>query len=141
MTLYVKSPNCHHATTYLCLRSYWMDRPLCFDTQVIVMSTLMMACRPRNNLRELHSKKTTQIVTKTRARFISPCRLDEDTFVRAFLIPLKKNESCISIMNILAKWDVLILFRPNLNFVWTRLRGLLNIPLAEIPKLLPEGSF
>ena len=62
---------------------------LLLDIHVIVMFTLMMACSPRNSRRELHSKNTTHIVTKTRARFISPCLLDCDTFVRAFLIPLK----------------------------------------------------
>lgn len=63
-----------------------------FETQVIVMSTLMMACKPKNNLSELQRRKTTQMVTRTRARFISPWRLDELTLVRAFLMPLSNTK-------------------------------------------------
>ena len=78
-----------------------MNEPLCFDTQVIVMFTLMMAWSPKNNLRELHSRNTTQIVTRTRARFISPCRLDDETFVLAFLIPLEEEKKWMSLIRLI----------------------------------------
>ena len=55
----------------------------------IVMLTLIMACRPKNSLSELHNRKTMHIVTKTIAKFISPCLLEDRTLVRARLIPLK----------------------------------------------------
>ena len=48
-----------------------------------------MACRPKKSLSELHNRKTMQIVTKTMAKFISPCLLEDRTLVRARLIPLK----------------------------------------------------
>ena len=55
----------------------------------IVMLTFIMACRPKKSLSELHNRKTMQIVTKTIAKFISPCLLEDRTLVRARLIPLK----------------------------------------------------
>ena len=66
---------------------------LLMDTHWMVLLTLMMACSPKKSLKELQTKKTTQIVTKTRAKFISPWRLEELTCVRAFLIPLKNTYS------------------------------------------------
>ena len=73
---------------------------LLLEIHVTVTLTLMMACSPKNSRKELHSRNTTHIVTITRARFISPCLLDCDTFVRAFLIPLKKWMNCVQVPSI-----------------------------------------
>ena len=74
----------------------------------MVMLTLIMAWSPKKSRKELHSRKTIQMVTNTRARFISPCLFDDRTLVRALWMPLKgKNRGGISVIILQQRRDIL----------------------------------